>query len=63
MSLSMKTRLECPHSYATSESMHLLCEYAGVCDGKLYDCCLYDCSYNRQMELIAEDKEPEVEGR
>ena len=61
MSLSMKTRLECPHSYATPESIHLLCDYEGQCDGKLYECCLYDCDYSRQMALIAENKKGEEE--
>lgn len=53
--LSLKTRLECTHSYATEESIHLLCDYDGVCDGELYECCFYDKNYNETLELIAED--------
>lgn len=54
--LSMKTRLECSHSYATDETTQLLCGYDGVCDGELYECCLCDKSFADKMRLIEEDK-------
>lgn len=54
--LSLKTRLECPHSYATGDSTSLLCEFDGVCDGKLYECCLWNKSFAEEMELIAESE-------
>lgn len=54
--LSLKTRLDCLHSFATDEDTSLHCDYDRECDGKLYDCCFYDTTYNEQMALIAEDK-------
>ena len=36
------------------DSKNLMCEYGDVCDGKIYDCCLYDKSFSEQMELIDE---------
>ena len=50
--LSMKFRLDCPRSYATDDCPDLLCEMGGVCDGELYECCLWDLSLTRQMEVI-----------
>lgn len=53
--LSMKTRLECPRSYATEDSPDLLCEVGDVkCDGTLYDCCLWGKSFGEEMEMISE---------
>lgn len=57
--LSMKTRLECLHSFATEDIPDLLCDYDGKCDGKLYECCMYDKSFSEQMELIAENERGE----
>lgn len=54
--LSLKTRLECQHSYATDDSTSLFCEFDGVCDGKLYECCLWGKSFADEMRLIEEDK-------
>lgn len=54
--LSFKTRLECPHSFATDEDTILHCDYDGECDGKLYDCCLQDMSFSEQMKVTAEDE-------
>ena len=54
--LSMKTRLECSRSYATDDSPDLLCEVGGKCDGKLYECCLWDKSFGDQMEIISEER-------
>ena len=42
MRIPLHTRLECPHSYAVDDSMHLMCDFEGCCDGELYDCCLWD---------------------
>lgn len=57
--LSMKTRLECPHSYATDDCPDLLCDFDGKCDGKLYDCCL-DYDMGLAMKMILEDRKSEV---
>ena len=54
--LSLKTRLECPHSFATDEDTFLHCDYDGECDGKLHAACLWDMSFSEQMKVIAEDK-------
>ena len=54
--LSMQTRLECPHSYATEENPDLQCEICGLCDGTLYDCCLWNLDYGEQMLLITESE-------
>ena len=55
--LSMKTRLDCPRSYATEDSPDLLCEYGDVkCNGTLYDCCLWDRTYDEQMKLVWENR-------
>lgn len=54
--LSLKTRLECSHSYVTGDSTSLLCEFDVVCDGKLYECCLYGKSFAEEMRLIAENE-------
>ena len=45
--LSFQERLDCPRSYADADSKELLCEMGGCCDGKLYDCCLWD---NEKLE-------------
>lgn len=61
--LSMKTRLECPRSYATEDSPDLLCEYGDViCNGILYDCCLWDRTYDEQMYLVWEATKDEDKG-
>ena len=57
--LSMKTRLECPHSYADSSSMYLLCDFEGVCDGRLYECCLYERDFKEQMAMLEENRKCE----
>lgn len=54
--LSLKTRLECPHSFATDEDTFLHCDYDGECDGKLHAVCLWDMSFSEQMKAIAEDE-------
>lgn len=54
--ISLKTRLKCIHSYATEDNPHLLCDIAKVCDGTLYDCCLWNMSMTEQMEIIAENE-------
>lgn len=58
MSLSMKTRLECPHSFATDDSPHLHCDFDGICDGKLYECCL-DYDMGLALDRIMEDRQNE----
>lgn len=52
--LSLKTRLECEHSFATEDSPDLQCDICGKCDGTLYDCCLWNLDYGEQMWLITE---------
>lgn len=52
--LTMQTRLDCPHSFATDDCPDLLCDYDGKCDGELYECCLFDKSHGEQMALIQE---------
>lgn len=54
--LSLKTRLECTHSFATEDSPDLHCDYDGKCDGKLYECCLYDRDYADSMALVYENE-------
>ena len=59
MILSMKRRLDCPRSYATEDTPDLLCSMSGKCDGKLYDCCLWDMPAGVQMEIYEKlEKEP-----
>lgn len=57
--ISLKTRLECPHSFATDDSPHLYCDFDGRCDGKLYACCL-DNDMGRAISMVLEDTESEV---
>lgn len=39
--ISLKARLNCPHSYVTDENINLLCDIDhSECDGVLYDVCL-----------------------
>ena len=53
----MQTRLDCKYSFATDDNKNLRCEICdSICDGPLYDCCLWDKSYDEQMAIIAEDK-------
>ena len=52
--MTLQQRIDCQHSYATEDSKNLMCECGDVCDGKIYDCCLYDKSFSEQMELIDE---------
>ena len=54
--LSMAMRLKCEHSYATEDNPDLLCDFDGKCDGKLYECCMFDKSMTEQMEIIAENE-------
>lgn len=56
--ISLKTRLKCPHSYATDDIHDLLCDIGDTkCDGTLYEDCLEACgSFTEEMELIAENE-------
>lgn len=58
--LSIDTRLNCKRSYATEETPHIMCEVDNrVCDGKLYECCLWGLSLGEEMALIAEAEKEE----
>lgn len=54
--LSMQQRLDCQRSYADEQSPHLLCSMGGVCDGSVYDCCLWDMSQSEIMELMSQNE-------
>lgn len=54
MRLSLKERLNCKRSYSDGTSTSLLCEMGGVCDGTLYDCCMWDKSFSEEMAIVKE---------
>ena len=54
MKIPFQMRLDCPNSFGTDDSFHLRCEVGGgVCDGTLYECCMWDKSFAEQIEQIA----------
>lgn len=54
--MTFQQRLECPHSYA-DDTPNLKCEIGDtVCDGTLYECCLWDKSFSEQMGMIKESE-------
>ena len=53
--MTLQDRLDCPHSYATQENKNLMCDIGEKeCDGKLYQDCLIDRSFDEQMRLVKE---------
>lgn len=54
MRLTLQERLDCPMSYATEETPHLMCGYMGACDGELYETCCWeneDLAFRAQREI------------
>ena len=53
MKIPLHMRLDCSNSFATTDDFHLRCEIGGgVCDGTLYECCMWDKSFANEMALI-----------
>ena len=53
MRLPLHLRLECERSYAEDDDFRLKCEINdSICDGELYDCCLWDENIAEQVRLI-----------
>ena len=53
--MTLQQRLDCPHSYADDNNKNLLCDVGDtICDGKLYECCLWDRNYKEQLEIMME---------
>ena len=44
MKLQFQDRLNCPHSYNSEDNKNLQCDYefCEICDGTLYEHCLWD---------------------
>lgn len=56
--MTLQDRLDCPHSYAVEDNKNLMCDIGEtVCDGKLYEDCLMDRSFEEQMRLIRESED------
>lgn len=53
--MTLQQRIDCPHSYATEDNKNLMCDIGETeCDGKLYDCCLWDIPFSEQLEIVSE---------
>lgn len=50
--LSLQERIECPRSFTMEHCYDLMCECGGVCDGQIYECCLWDKSFAEELELV-----------
>jgi hypothetical protein len=51
--VTFQQRLDCPHSYAVEESKNLMCDIGEKkCDGKLYNCCLWDIPFSEQLVIV-----------
>lgn len=59
--ITLQRRLDCPHSFAMDDSPDLMCDYGGKCTGDLYDCCLWNLSFEKQMEIIYENRKDDRE--
>ena len=55
--MTLQDRLDCPHSYAVEDNKNLMCDIGEtICDGKLYQDCLTDRSFDEQMKLVIEEE-------
>lgn len=53
MKIPFHMRLDCPNSFGIEDSFHLRCEVGGgVCDGTLWECCMWDKSFSEQLTII-----------
>lgn len=53
MIMPFHMRLNCPNSYAVEEDFRLRCEIGDtICDGEVYDCCLWDMSFAEELALM-----------
>lgn len=57
--LTMQERFDCPRSYATDDNKNLLCSIGDeICDGQVYECCLWDASEDLVYRIMtAEERE------
>lgn len=52
--LTLQERLDCQYSYCEDDNPNLLCSIGNLgecCDGTLYDCCTWNMSFSKQMEV------------
>lgn len=50
--LTFQERLDCPHSYNSEDNKNLQCDYefCKICDGTLWEHCLWDMKLTRSIE-------------
>lgn len=53
MKIPYVMRFECPNSYAVEEDCFLHCDVGNyVCDGTVYECCMWDKSFAEQLTIM-----------